>query len=168
MCLVTQSCPILCDSMDCNPPGSSAHGDSSKQEYWSGLPFPLPGDLPNPGIEPRSPASQADSLPSEPPGKPLNEDIINGLKIIALVFRWSPSFFKTEYFMGRNDNLFICVPSSKTESRIREISEIEKSVENKILFIYKIRNYFPLLLLNIIIFLKCCVYFISYLLGFFS
>ena len=42
----------------------------SRQEYWSGLPFPSPGDLPNPGIKPRSPALQADSLPSEPPGKP--------------------------------------------------------------------------------------------------
>ena len=42
----------------------------SKQEYWSGLPFPSPGDLPNPGIEPRSPALQADALSSEPPGKP--------------------------------------------------------------------------------------------------
>ena len=42
----------------------------SKQAYWSGLPFPSPGDLPDPGIEPRSPALQADALPSEPPGKP--------------------------------------------------------------------------------------------------
>ena len=42
----------------------------SRQEYWSGLPFPSPGDLPNPGIEPGSPTLQADSLPSEPPGKP--------------------------------------------------------------------------------------------------
>ena len=40
--------------------------ESPRQEYWSGLPFPSPGDLPNPGIEPRSPALQA----SEPPGKP--------------------------------------------------------------------------------------------------
>ena len=43
----------------------------SRQEYWSGLPFPSPGDLPNPGIEPRSPAFQADALTSEPPGRPL-------------------------------------------------------------------------------------------------
>ena len=43
----------------------------SRWEYWSGLPFPYAGDLPNPGIEPRSLALQADSLPSEPPGKPL-------------------------------------------------------------------------------------------------
>ena len=42
----------------------------SRQEYWSGLLFPSPGDLPNPGIEPRSPALQADSLPAELPGKP--------------------------------------------------------------------------------------------------
>ena len=41
----------------------------SRQEYWSGLPFPSPGDLPHPGIEPRSPALKADSLPSELPGK---------------------------------------------------------------------------------------------------
>ena len=43
----------------------------SRQEYWSGLPFPSPGDLPNPGIEPRSPTLQVDALPSEPPGKPM-------------------------------------------------------------------------------------------------
>ena len=41
----------------------------SRQEYWNGLPVPSPGDLPDPGIEPRSPALQAEALPSEPPGK---------------------------------------------------------------------------------------------------
>ena len=43
----------------------------SRQAYWSGLPFPSPGDLPDPGIEPRSPALQVDTLTSEPPGKPI-------------------------------------------------------------------------------------------------
>ena len=43
----------------------------SRQEYWSGLPFPSPGNLPDPGIEPRSPTLQADALLSEPPGKSL-------------------------------------------------------------------------------------------------
>ena len=43
----------------------------SRQEYWSRLPFPSPGDLPDSGIEPESPALQSDILPSEPPGKPL-------------------------------------------------------------------------------------------------
>ena len=63
-CLVLQLCLTLRDSMDCSPPGSSVH---SRQEYWSGLPFPLPGDLPDPGIElmsPVPPALQADSLPT--------------------------------------------------------------------------------------------------------
>ena len=44
--------------------------DVSRQEYWSGLPFPSPGDLPDPGVEPTSPALQSDALPSESPGKP--------------------------------------------------------------------------------------------------
>ena len=48
--------------------------DFSRQKYWSGLPFSSPGDLPNSGIKPRSPALQADSLPSEPPGKPSRRD----------------------------------------------------------------------------------------------
>ena len=56
--------------MDCSLQGSSVH-EISTQEYWSGLPFPSPGDLPHPGIEPGSPALQADALPSEPPGKPI-------------------------------------------------------------------------------------------------
>ena len=55
-------------------PWGVAHQDPlsmgfSRQEYWSGLSFPSPGDLPDPGIEPGSPALQADALPSEPPGK---------------------------------------------------------------------------------------------------
>ena len=54
-----QSCLTLCDSMDCGPPGSSVHGIFSRQEYWSGLPCPPPGDLPDPGIEPWSLASPA-------------------------------------------------------------------------------------------------------------
>ena len=45
----------------------------SREEYWSGLPFPSPGDLPNPGIEPGSPALEADALTSKPPGKPISQ-----------------------------------------------------------------------------------------------
>ena len=54
--------------MDCNQAPQSV--EFSRQEYWSGLPFPFPGDLPNPEIEPGSPALQADALLSEPPGDP--------------------------------------------------------------------------------------------------
>ena len=67
-CLITKSCPTLCKPLDCSRPGSSVHG-ISQQEYWNGLPFPSPGDLPTPGIKSGSLALQVDSLPSEPPGK---------------------------------------------------------------------------------------------------
>ena len=69
--LVTQSCLTLCDPMDCSHQAPLSI-EFSRQEYWSGLPFPSPGDLPDPGTELRSPALQADSLPSEPPAKPCN------------------------------------------------------------------------------------------------
>ena len=56
--------------MDGSLPGSSVHGDSPGKNPGVGLPCPSPGDLSNPGIEPRSPTFEADSLPSEPSGKP--------------------------------------------------------------------------------------------------
>ena len=80
---VTQSCPTLCDPMDCSPPGSSVHA-IFQQECWSGLPFPSPRDLPDPGIEPRPPALQAGALPSEPPGKPMVLLIAHGLSLIVM------------------------------------------------------------------------------------
>ena len=69
--LVTQSCPTLCDPMDCSPqaPQSMAF---SRQEYWTRLPFPPPGDLPNPGIKPTfllPPALAGGFLTTETPGK---------------------------------------------------------------------------------------------------
>ena len=66
LCLVAQSCPTLCDPMDCSLPGSSVHGSlQARILEWAAC--PSPGDLPNPGIEPRSPTLQADSLPAETP-----------------------------------------------------------------------------------------------------
>ena len=59
----------------------------SRQEYWRGLPFPSAGDLPDPGIEPRYPALQADSLPSEPPGNPW---LTYQLSYQILFFLWWP------------------------------------------------------------------------------
>ena len=63
---LTQLCPTLCNFL-----GDTVHG-ILPPEYWSGQPFPSPGDLPHPGIKPRSPTLQADSLQAEPPGKPQN------------------------------------------------------------------------------------------------
>ena len=65
LCLVAQSCPTLCDSMNCSLPGSSVHGIlQARILEW--LPYLPSGDLPNPGIEPRSPALQVVSLSAEP------------------------------------------------------------------------------------------------------
>ena len=74
---VSRLCLTVCDPMD-----YTGHG-FSRPEYWSGQPFPSPGDLANPGIEPRSPALQADSLPVEPPGK--HEGPIVGIIIMRLL-----------------------------------------------------------------------------------
>ena len=74
---VAQSCPTLCDPVDCIALQAPLSMGFSRQEYWSGLPFPSPRDLPDPGIEPRSPALQADALTSEPPGKPWPEANLN-------------------------------------------------------------------------------------------
>ena len=95
---VTQSCPTLCDPMDCSSPGLSM--EFSRPEYWSGLAFLSPGDLPNPGIKPRSPTLQADSLPAKPPGKPsvyldeANLDVYLGT-ISNLLYHWKLWIFSS-------------------------------------------------------------------------
>ena len=70
MCLGAQSCPTVCNPMDCSPPGSSVHGDSPGKDTGVGFHALLQGILSNWGIEPWAPSLQADSLPSEPLGKP--------------------------------------------------------------------------------------------------
>ena len=70
---VAQSCATLCNSMDWNSM------EFSRPDYWSGQPFPSPGNLPNPGIEPQSPALQADSLPAKTQGKPENTEVGSGV-----------------------------------------------------------------------------------------
>ena len=87
-------CPTLCNPMDCSPSGSYVHREGfSRQEYWSGLPCPLPGDLPNPGIEPRSPELQEDGLQTEPPGKPKNTGV-------GSLFLLQGSFLTQEFDQG--------------------------------------------------------------------
>ena len=76
--LVTQPSLILCNSIDYIAHQALLSMEFSRQEYWSGLSFPPPGDLPDPGIEVGTPESQADSLPSEPPGKSLSHSFNSG------------------------------------------------------------------------------------------
>ena len=68
--LVAQSCPTVCSPVDCSPPGSSVHGILQAGTLERAAIFLPPGGLPSPVIQPGSPALLADSLPSEPPGKP--------------------------------------------------------------------------------------------------
>ena len=75
----------------------------SREEYWGGQPFPSPGDLPDPGTEPGSPALQADSLPSEPPGKPPGGDIALSdsddiMKHSSHIFHFLASVFESNSF----------------------------------------------------------------------
>ena len=89
--LVVKSCLSLVTSwtVACQDPLSMGF---SRQQYWSGWPFPSPGDLPNPGNEPRSPALQADSLPSKPPGKPEVRPVnCSRLKKPGAGLPWDPS-----------------------------------------------------------------------------
>ena len=106
---LSQSCPTLCDPMGCSPSGSSVH-EILRQQYWSGLSFPSPGDLPNPRVKPRSPALNADSLPSEPPEKPYN--------IVCLTIVLMPHF-------GPPKNLYICITGT-LYFMPSEISQIQK------------------------------------------
>ena len=72
--LESVSCSVMFDSFFASPWTVACQAPLSmrfsRQEYWNGLPFPSPGDLPDPGIRPGYPALQADSLPFEPLGKP--------------------------------------------------------------------------------------------------
>ena len=81
---IAQSCPTLCDPMDCSLPGSSAHGVlQARILEWVAVPFSR--DVPNTGIEPRSPTLQADSLLAEPAGKPKNT-VVDSLSLLQGIF----------------------------------------------------------------------------------
>ena len=103
-------------------PWTTQSREFSRPEYWSGWPFPSPGDLPNPGIEPRSPALQADSLPAEPPGKPKNPGV-GSLALLQRLFlpqeSGSPAFPR--------DSL----PTELSGKPLVRMAIIEKPVNNK-------------------------------------
>ena len=92
----------------------------SKQEYWSGFPFLSPGDLPDPGIKPRSPALQADALPSEPPGKPKNVQITVQLHSFHILARLCSKSFK------------LCFSSTWTENFQMHNLHLDKAEEQEI------------------------------------
>ena len=91
-----ESLSVVSNSL--RPHGLIQTMEFSRPEYWSGQPFPSPGDLPNPGIEPRSPSLQADSLPAEPQGMP--SIIAISFKLVLLFHLWASylhiSLFSTQ------------------------------------------------------------------------
>ena len=92
----------------------------SRPEYWSGWPFPSSGDLPNPGIEPRSPSLKADSLPAEPQGKPMNTGVGSlSLQRIFLTQESNPGllhFGQTFYQLSHKGSPTLQMSCAKTSS----------------------------------------------------
>ena len=87
LCLVIQLCPTLCDPMDCSPPGSSVHGILQVRILeWIALPSSRGSSQPRGRT--RSPALQADSLSSEPPGKPMNATVGNLSFLQGIFLTW--------------------------------------------------------------------------------
>ena len=95
--LVIQSCPTICDPIDCSPPGFSVHGIF--QERILEWVFSSPEDLPDSGIEPRSLALQADSSPSEPLHRSPNDDYFYS-NLDSLMKSWSKSFSRFLMFLS--------------------------------------------------------------------
>ena len=95
-----QLSPTLCDFVAHHASRSMGF---SRQDCWSGLPYPPPGDLPNPGLEPGSPTSQTDSLPGKPPGKPRNAGV-RSLSLLQGVFLTQESnggLLQVDFFTSR-------------------------------------------------------------------
>ena len=95
----------------------------SRQEYSSGVPFPSPGDLPDPGIKPRSLSLQADALPSEPPGKPIKRKTMSKAGLIrgAKDTGWVERAFQTK------ENLCKDPPKVNAGGRLGRV--LEKDME---------------------------------------
>ena len=104
-------------TVDCHTPPSVGF---SRQEYWSGLPFTSPGDLPDPGVEPGSPALQADSLPSEPPGPQMKHNLeskISGRNINNLRYA---------------DNTTLTAESEELKSLLMKVKEESEKAGSKL------------------------------------
>ena len=91
--LITESHLTLCNPLDCSLPGASVHG-ILQARILDWVACPPPGDLPNPGIKPRSPTLQVDSLPSVPPGKPKESEDL-GFLVLSILLPMSWFHFPT-------------------------------------------------------------------------
>ena len=92
----------------------------SHSEFWSGLPFPSPGDLSNPGIEPRSPALEGDSLLSKPPGKPPNRSLL-------FATPWTVAYQVHGIFQARILE-WVAIPFCRGSSQPRDRTQVSRIV----------------------------------------
>ena len=125
--------------MDGSPPGSSVHGIS--RQYWSGLPFPSPGDLPNPGIEPMSPALQADSLPMSHRGNliPILHLRKTGSEMYITCPKQGPSHTATKW-QNCNHNLILspcCLLTTSTDIKFHIDGLNPKDCHELLVIIFK-------------------------------
>ena len=129
-----QLCLTLCNSMDCIANRAPLSTGCSWQEYWSGLPFSSPGDLPNPGIEPRYPTLQAGSIPSEPPGKPklditehqLKQGLIHLRHKVMIPFCMGPT---ETYILVREEGLCIKKTNKQTSKHFNNHGDIPQQLQ---------------------------------------
>ena len=111
----------------CQPPSSL---EFSRQGYWSGLPCPPPGNLPDPGIEPASLALQADSLPTEPPGKPIMECINVNVLVLIMYCSYARGNHWRKQGQGYTGSFctFLFVTSCKSIISSKKKSNVQKSL----------------------------------------
>ena len=112
---VTQLCPTLCDPMDCVAYQIPPSMGFSRQGYWSGLPFPSPGDLPNPGTKPGSPALWTDTFSSEPQERWLSHEAgapVNGRS--ALIKDTPETSFALSVTLAYIRNTAACEPGNSS------------------------------------------------------
>ena len=128
LCLVSQSCPTLCNPMDCVACQAPLSMEFSRQEHWTGFPCLPSGNFPNQGIKSRSPTLQVGSLPSEPPEKPKNT-AVGSLSLLQGIFLTQESnqgllhcrqiLYQLSYLSVTSDNK-IFVRRQNLESRKRQ------------------------------------------------
>ena len=111
----------------------------SRQEYWSGLPFPSPGDLPDPGIEPRSPALQAESFLSEPPGKPMYGHNMPFLCFILVlgktILKKSLKRIAFRAINSKSQFSFTCCPEFSNNNLVRPERNLGVNLVSSLIFI---------------------------------
>ena len=96
----------------------------SRQQYWSGLPFPSLGDLPDPGIKPRSPALESDALPSEPQGKePIDGQYLNQTDYILCSQRWRSSIESAKTRLGADCGSYHELLIAKLRLKLKKVGK---------------------------------------------